>query len=889
MSVRSNCQGLFSVGGAILASTILFGAVTKATAATGDQGESGPRPGVPLELARFRAAHYTNVEYDLEIEIAPGAAFLKGTQEIRLTLDNPADDLVLDWRTALRDGKPQHQIHDIQVNGKVVADARLVNDHIVIPARHLRPRSNSIKLRFESPISTSGSAVTSYLDREDGSQYVYTLFVPSDASTAFPCFDQPDLKGRFALELTASKDWKAIANTPAEGVAEDLSAGTKRWRFGRTEPISTYLFAFATGPFAEIADDGSNWKTHIFVRRSKLERAKKESSEIFRITREGLAYFIDYFDFKYPFPKYDLVVIPEFAYGGMEHAGATFMNEDAVLFPTEPTANNYLARAQLILHETAHQWFGDLVTMRWFDDLWLKEGFATFMAAHASEVVMPGYDAWKTFCLRTKPAAYATDATKGTTPIWQQIPNLSAAKSAYGNIVYNKAPSMLRQAEFFLGAREFQAAVRLLVKDRAYANAEWSDLVHDFERTSGLRLATWADAWVKRRGMPAVQVDWSVAANGRIDRFVLKQSDVLGEGGQWPMRLKVFLAYPDAEPAVLTVTLDAKSESVSEALGRPAPSYVFANYDDYGYGRFLLDAKSRQTVLSNLASVKNNLLRALLWSSLWESVREAELAPRAYLDLGIRLIAGEEDEIAVQSILSHMETAFNRYLTPGQAEELAPRLEGLLSDRMQRGPAKGLRITYFRAFESVAMTESGRSILKRLLSGELQIPEAPLRSRDRFDIITRLLARRDKDAAALLRKEKEADTSDSGRRYAYAAGAASADQAVKQQYFATYAGDSSIPENWLEASLDPFNSADQSELTLPLLENALKLLPRLKRTRKIFFVNRWLAAFIGGQCSQPALTLVQNFLGREELDRDLRLKVLEAVDGLERCIRIRRN
>ncbi|HEX8889531.1 MAG TPA: ERAP1-like C-terminal domain-containing protein, partial [Pyrinomonadaceae bacterium] len=497
---------------------------------------------------------------------------------------------------------------------------------------------------------------------------------------------------------------------------------------------------------------------------------------------------------------------------------------------------------------------------------------------------------WKIFYQRTKPGAYSTDVTKGTTPIFQEIPNLSAAKSAYGNIVYLKAPSMLRQAEFFLGADKFQTAIRAFVKEHAFSNAEWSDLVKAFEQSSGQKLDEWAAAWVRRRGLADVRVNWSVNRAGRINRLTLLQTDVLGEGGAWPMKLKLLLAHEGGAPETLNVTLNAKGETnVKEAEGLRRPSFVFANYEDYGYGRFLLDEKSRAYVLENLGTVKDDFLRALLWGSLWDSVREAELAPSVYIELAIKLMPEEKDEVTAQGVLSRVAGAFNRYLSDKQREEIAPRLEEMLSDRMMNATTAGLRITSFRAFQSVALTEAARETLKKILRGELKIPGMELRSRDRFDIITALMTRDERDAPALLEAQSKADTTDDGRRYAYAAAAARDDAATKKNYFEAYTTDTKLAESWIEASVGPFNSIQQSELTLPFLDAALSELPKLKRTRKIFFVNGWLAAFIGGQCSEQAQSTVQHFLQREStLDRDLRLKVLEVADGLDRCVRIRK-
>ena len=393
------------------------------------------------------------------------------------------------------------------------------NEHLIIPSKFLKAGENVIKIEFASPIKSSGAAVTRYVDKEDNAEYIYSLFVPSDASTAFPVFDQPDLKARFELVVTTPRGWKVITNSENSTSSKmrdysSLTSSEANYSFDETEPISTYVFAFAAGPFAEFSEKSidevfkeleKEGKTnvlngelvvdsilfhkrsgnHIYVRKSQAEKFKQHAAEVFRLNREGVKFLESWFDYKFPFPKYDLVLIPEFPFGGMEHAGATFLREDRIIFPTEPTKNDFITRANLIFHEAAHQWFGDTVTMKWFDDLWLKEGFAEFMAYKTLEKVLPEYNAWKVFYERNKQAAYLTDVTRGTTPIYQEIPNLSSAKSAYGNIVYRKAPSFLRQAEFYLGEKEFQTAVRAFLKKHEFANATWQDLVKEFEKASG--------------------------------------------------------------------------------------------------------------------------------------------------------------------------------------------------------------------------------------------------------------------------------------------------------------------------------------------------------------------------------------------------------------------
>jgi len=327
---------------------------------------------------------------------------------------------------------------------------------------------------------------------------------------------------------------------------------------------------------------------------------------------------------------------------------------------------------------------------------------------------------------------------------------------------------------------------------------------------------------------------------------------------------------------------------VREARGLPRPDFVFANFEDYGYGQFLLDDASRRAVTQNLGAIEDNFLRALLWGSLWDSVREAEMAPADFIELVIRHAPRERDDVALQFLLARAQTAFTRYLSTAQTLALAPRLEAMLREGMMRSETAALRITYFRTFRDVALTAEGKQELIRLLSGEARVPGMTLRARDRFDIARALMTSGDGRAPDILKKLSEEERSDDARRYAYAAGAAWPDGAVKRRYFDEYLQNSGLSESWIEASFGPLNAPRHDALTLPLLAPALEQLPELKRTRKIFFVNGWLAAFVGGQCSERAAAVVRDFLSaRPALDRDLRLKVLEASDGLERCVRIR--
>jgi len=673
-------------------------------------------------------------------------------------------------------------------------------------------------------------------------------------------------------------------------------------------------------PAGRPRNGGDVFESRMYVRKSQSAKFKPHAAEVRRLNEEGIKFLEEYFDYKFPFPKYDIVLVPEFPFGGMEHAGVTFFREDRIIFPQEPTGNDQISRANLIFHEAAHQWFGDTVTMRWFDDLWLKEGFAEFMAYKTLGKVLPEYNAWKVFYERNKQAAYLTDSTRGTTPIYQEINNLSAAKSAYGNIVYRKAPSFLKQAEYFIGPESFQTAVREFLKKHEFSNASWGDLVTEFEAASGRPLGHWAKQWVTQPGLPIIR-SRRVAGNG----VEIMAADALGLGHLWEQKFETVSHAADGSQTASVVGLnvtDGKMFSSVNAGGaeRNEQLYFFPNRNDYGYGVFLLDDESRDFILNNIQYEKDEFLRTMLWGSLWDSVREAELDPKQYVELVVKVLGADlgrptvsnepanrtlprvrETESTIQTLLGRVSTAMRYYVSDEQRAELAPKVEALLIEKMQNAKTPGQRITYYRAFLGIASTSNARRILKEILQNVSPSsakseggrpaaagPSLASRTKDRFDIVSRLIILGDPDAEELLTSLEATETSDEAKRYAYAARAGVATPETKARYWNDFTTNKDISESWIEAAFVPFNSVRQSDLTLPYLEKALAELPKLKRDRKIFFVNGWLGAFIGGHKSEEALAIVNKFLAdTPSLDNDLRLKILENVDTVERAVKIR--
>ena len=834
-------------------------------------------PGVSRELAEHRSRQIRGVRYVLTLDVtSPDVA--RGRVVVAFERAAPGD-VILDFRGP--------SLGAARVNARTLEAIEFNGAHIRIPDSTLVPGVNEIELDFTAAIAPAGASIIRVDDQTDGSRYLYTLLVPADANQLFPSFDQPDLKARFTLNLIAPAGWTAVSN----GAVGRAYAGDARspatFAFAETQPISTYLFAFAAGPWERRSASLNGREMSLYVRRSRAAEAEVDS--LIATNLRALAWLEDYFAHPYPFGKFDMVLAPAFPFGGMEHPGAIFYNEDRFIFRERPTLTQLLGRKATIYHEVAHQWFGDLVTMRWFDDLWLKEGFATYMAAKMQDALDPGTEAWKTFYLRNKPAAYGVDVTEGTTPVWQELANLDQAKSNYGPIVYNKAPAILKQLDHLVGDTAFRNGVRGFLRQYRYANATWRDLLRTIGDTAGRPLAPWGAQFILRPGMPVVEQQLEVRGD-TIARLALVQRPArpLSGGGPWPMKAEVLLAYENAASVRIPVEMVAETTVVTQAVGRRAPSFVFANAGDYGYALTLPDARSVAWLERNIGSVDDAMLRAMLWGAMWDLVRDAQLAPSRFIDVALRELPGEQDEQIASSVLAQTTRAVSAYLMPPQRAALLPRVERVLrSVASSDARPYGIRKMHLDALIRVAETRAALAHLDSLLD-RATAAGAPLGAPTRWAIVTQLVEQAAPSAESRLAAETRRDSTSEGARRAFVAGAARAEAEMKRRYFERYLRDSTLNEDWATASLGAFNSLGQQALTLPYLRPALDTLPWIQRNRRIFFLGSWLGAFLGGHTSPEALGVVRSFLANSpELPADLRLKVLQAADELERTVRIR--
>ena len=835
------------------------------------------RPGVSQGLAEQRARTISHVLYVLTLDVsardrAVGHLFIQFRHEGR-------EDVVVDFRG--------RRLLLASANGVQLPPEAANGAHIRVSDQWLQAGVNTLEFAFWADIAPSGAGIIRYHDRTDDSDYLYSLLVPADANQLFPCFDQPDLKARVDLTLITPVGWTAFAN--GIHLSADTTGATVVHRFSETQPISTYLVAFAAGPWAYREMQVGPRIVRGYVRRSRAGEADFDTL----LVQNGLAleWMEWYFGVAYPFDKFEFLLAPAFPFGGMEHPGAVFYNEDRFIFRDRPTLPRRLGRYSTVLHEVAHQWFGDLVTMRWFDDLWLKEGFATYLAAKALDDLDSTSGAWKTFYLANNPAAYGVDETAGTTPLWQELGNLDQAKSNYGAIVYNKAPAVLKQLNYLVGEAAFRAGIRALLHDRAFGNFTWQDLLAAVGAAAHRDLTGFGRDFVLRPGMPDVEQRLTVA-NGRIVRLQLVQrpAQSLSGPGPWPMRTQVLLAYAGRPPVVLPVELNGLSTEVDSARGRPAPEFVFANAGDYGYFRTLLDARSvRALEAGALGRTADPFLRAMLWGAVWDQVRSARLAPERFARLLLRELPGERDEQVLPGLLGHLSRAIAAYASPAVRERLLLAVEGALwTGASDASLSYGLRRAYLDAFIAVAATPDGITKLTSLLGADSAAGE-PVRDPMRWDVVTRLRVLGAPDAERLAAAQAAHDTTPDGGRRAFISGAARRGPEFKREYFGRYFADSTLNEEWATGSLGGFNALEHRDLTLPYLRAALDSLPHIQAHRRIFFLGAWLGAFLGGQASDEALAVVRRYLAEHpDLPRDLRQKVLQNTDELERTVQIRR-
>ena len=828
-------------------------------------GTAPPGRGISETLARERAAAIRALRYELAFTVpADRRDPVQGRAIVRFRLAAP-HRIVLDF------AQPRDRVRSVRTNGTDVP-FMFGDGHLTIPATATRAGENEIAIEF--------LAGDDSLNRND--EFLYTLFVPARANRAFPCFDQPDLKGRYTVSLDVPAGWQAVAN----GAALRTEGDDRRTRvqFAETQPLPTYLFAFTAGKFTVETATRHGRALRMFHRETDAAKVARNRDTIFDLHASALAWLEDYTAIPYPFGKFDFVLIPSFQFSGMEHAGAILYNSGTLMLDESATQNQLLDRASVIAHETAHMWFGDLVTMQWFNDVWMKEVFANFMAAKIVNPSFPQVNHELRFLLANYPAAYQVDRTAGANPIRQPLANLEEAGQLYGPIIYQKAPIVMRQLEMVVGERGFRDGLREYLKTHAFGNATWLDLVRVLDARTPQDLAAWSRAWVEDRGRPEFTTDLRFDARDRVAGLTLQVSDPLQRGLVWPQRLRVAFGYATGVrevPAYVT----GRTTSVTGAAGMPRPLYVLPSGGGLGYGLFVLDDISRRYLVDHLERIPDPLTRGTAWVTLWENLLDGRVAPGAFLDLVVRALPGETNEQNIQRVLAYMTRAFWRHVPSDERAKRAPALETMLRAGIDRAPTSSLKSAFFSTFRDTATTVDGLAWLERAWRRTEKIPGLTFAETDEIAMALELAVREVPAWQEILQTQLDrTQNPDRKERFAFVMPALSADPAVREQAFARFAQlENRRREAWVLESMAYLNHPLREAHARRFVRPSLELLREIQRTGDIFFPTRWTESTLAGHRSREAAATVQDFLAAElQYPQRLRWTILSAADELFR-------
>lgn len=826
--------------------------------------------GVSLEIARQRVQTISDVRYDLQLTIPDSLPEpIAAHETIQFKLTDISRPLILDFNE-----KPE-KIRSIKVSDSEI-EYEFINGHISIHAKSLTAGSNKVSIEF-----TAGEGS---LNRT--ANFLYTLFVPDRAQDVFPCFDQPNLKARYKLSLEIPQKWTAAAN--GKLLNQKIENGRKMIDFAETELLPTYLFSFAAGEFEVIAEERNGRRLEMYHRETDHAKIECNASDIFDLHFKALDWLEDYTGIPYPFSKFGFVLIPSFQYGGMEHPGAILYRANRLMLDESATQNDILGRASLIAHETAHIWFGDLVTMDWFNDVWMKEVFANFMAAKIANPAFPEINHDLRFLLAHYPAAYAIDRSAGANSIRQELENLNEAGSLYGAIIYQKAPIVMRQLERLVGEAPFRQGLQEYLRSNAFGNATWPQLIGVLDGKTSEDLKTWSQVWVSEPGMPRIQTHIEFDANGKIASLDLLQSDLYDKNRIWGQNLSVLVASGD-EMQLLPVPFRQEIATVSQAKGLAKPDFVLANGDSYGYGYFALDASSKDFLLQHAQRLDNPVLRALVLLSLWEEMLNANLSPADFLSHLKILLQHETDTQIIQRALNYLGIVFWKFHSENDRKTIAPQIEQQLWHAVQKAETQNLKSAYFRAFRNIAMTQDGVDKLVKIWRKQQDIPGLTFSENDFTTLALELAVREAPDWSEMLDAQLASiKNSDMKDRLSFIMPALSADSSRRDAFFESLKVlKNRHRESWVLTALGylhhPLRAKSSEKYILPSLE----LVEEIQATGDIFFPKRWLDATLGGHNSVAAANTVREFLDtHSNYPQRLRGKILQSADMLFRAAKI---
>ena len=852
-------------------------------------------PNLTRDQAVERAALITVGNYQISLDVtdgsgAPGEGTFRSTTAVAFDALAGADTVIDIAADTIRSANLNGS--DIDVSG--------YDESTGIPLRGLAGR-NVLIVDADCRYSNTGEGLHRFVDPVDNETYLYSQFETADAKRMFACFDQPDLKATFDIRVRAPEHWKVVSNGATTNVDDGVHT------FATTPRMSTYLVALIAGPYAEwedtYTDDHGEIPLGIYCRSSLAQHMDAE--RLFTQTKQGFGFYHKHFGLPYAFGKYDQLFVPEFNAGAMENAGAVTFLEDYV-FRSKVTRASYERRAETVLHEMAHMWFGDLVTMTWWDDLWLNESFATFASVLCQSEATEFTQAWTTFATVEKSWAYRQDQLPSTHPIAADIPDLHAVEVNFDGITYAKGASVLKQLVAYVGLEHFLAGLRDYFRTHAFGNATFDDLLSALEGASGRDLSHWGRQWLKTTGLNTLRPDFDVDADGRFTRFAVTQSGAAPGAGETRVhRVAVGIYDADQSGKLVRVHREELDISGSETevpalVGVSRGKLILVNDDDLTYCSLRLDTQSLQTALERIADIAEPLPRTMVWSAAWEMTREAELRARDFVALVSGGVHAETEIGVVQRLLLQAQTALGSYSEPSWAREQGwPAYADRLLE-LARGAAGGsdYQLAYVNALCTSVLSTRHVVVLADLLDrdpAELGLAGLDVDTDLRWRIVTALAGAGEIDAGGpqtpFIDAEMQRDPTATGKRQAAAASAARPQSAVKEKAWAQVTEDDTLPNVTGRSIIGGFVAPGQGELLKPFTARYFDAIPGMWARRSSEVAQTVvIGLYPHWDISDEGVAAADEFLSapESEIPAALRRLVLEGQAAVKRSLRARK-
>jgi aminopeptidase N len=830
------------------------------------------RDDLTREMAQFRRAQIDSVSYTLDFTLQKKADSFAGRATLHVKLNDATAPLSIDLTA--------RSVDEVAVNGKVIEEIVKRGGSFDIPAEHLTLDPMDITVDYTGAYSETGEGLCHFNDPVDDKEYLYTNLEPYGAHKVFPCFDQPDIKATYTMTVNAPEAWVVIGNM--QTASKELKGETQRVAFKPTPPLSTYLFFLGGGGYQAWHDSHNGMPLTMYARASMAKHFDAE--RLFAETKAGLDYFNAFFDFPYPFDKYDHVFAPELGPGAMENPGAVTMNE-YMIFRGAAKAEDYRDRNNVLLHEMAHMWFGDLVTMAWWNDLWLNESFATFSSYLAQHSMTEDPAIWQDF-YGMKGWAYYQDQLSTTHPIEVEVPSAMLAMDNFDGITYAKGASALKQLWFKVGPEAYQKGVAAYFKQFAWQNATRAQFMDAIADASGVDLDAWTETWLKTAGLSQVAVEY-VCEEDTIKNFVIEQSAVNAPLLS-PHRTQLAFFNRDATGKlflgeVLPADFAAARTELPSLVGKSCPDFVYPNFGDMDYGLFFLDPHSYETVLNDLAALEDPFLRRMVWGTLYAMVRQERLRASEFMTLVLANLPKETNLGVLEYLLGGRmlnETLYH-FLTPEHRDEVAPRLEEVLwAGRARAEAASDERLLWHDAAVSLAARPDAMERLRPLLdSGTLDQPR-------RWNVVGKLAQLGAPDAEALADAELQRDPTDQGERIAFGVRGSIPTVEAKESQWKRLT-DPELPLSRQRAGAGSFHNPFHPELSQLFVDGWFEAVRSMDWEAEQHRIGIWFDSLIPPLYTPEFLARSRKALASAQLPPRARRAWQESNDQIERVIAIR--